>query len=213
MTRRYGRNQRRRARERIAELEAAVVKGAEAIIAASKALGEAQSRAARAESYMRDMADRIRRACGEDSALAVPPRRNKRQPWDPYHSRTAVAPDSPGPIFARIDPVEERLEMLREELHHLVVHVERDPAGMRRLIHWIDMRDDSHGRLASIAHVMSEETIRRLGFSEAETMYLIEDIARQFVAMRNENPLRRVGWDEEERRHARAPGSEKVARP
>lgn len=168
MGRRYGRNQRRRHRERIAELEAQV-----------ELSGYLSQKVRRLEGLITEWDQRICWALGNESFFrAEPPKIASRNPIRrrPIAQRLSVldyAPDS-GPI--------KPLDVVVEDLYRFTLVAEAQPLHLRRYLKIVETNDC--GVPAAIC--MSEGVYHEYGFTPSDRQFFAEEIAFQLTEFVNQ---------------------------
>jgi uncharacterized coiled-coil protein SlyX len=175
MSKRYGRNQKRRARERIAALE-------EAHTMDRALLADVSKRAADLDAEMREWDEEIRRLLGHYSAL----RRHTPQMQSSYPIREMPIHE-PISRMSRFDGEISMSEMtmsVRERMRRFVFTIRRDDMRMQRLIRFMEI--DGRG---GVSYAISERAIAN-GFGKREISYLAHEIASNMAHHWNNHPVR-----------------------
>ena len=175
MSKRYGRNQKRRARELIAALEDMHTMDRAHLAYVSK-------RAAELDAEMRAWDEEIKRMLGTYSAL-----RRSTPEMHSSHPIRDMPIHEPISRMIRLDGEISMSEMtmpVRERMRRFVFTLRRDDMRMRRLIRF--METDGKG---GVAYSISEEAIAH-GFGRREISYLANEIASNMANHWNSQPAR-----------------------
>lgn len=176
MSKRYGRNQKRRARERIAALE-------EAHTMDRALLADVSKRAADLDAEMREWDEEIRRLMGSYSAL----RRHTPEMQSSHPIREMVICE-PLMNMAGFDAMDNELSSMtmsvRERMRRFVFTMKRDDMRAQRLIRFMEI--DGKG---GVAYAISECAIAN-GFGKREISYLAHKIASNMAHHWNSQPIR-----------------------
>lgn len=175
MGKRYGRNQKRRAREQIAALE-------ESHIMDRALLADVSKRAAELDAEMREWDEEIRRLLGTYSAL-----RRRTPEMLSSHPIREMPIHEPISHMSRFDGEISMSEMtipVRERMRRFIFTLSRDDIRMQRLIRF--METDGKG---GVAYSISEHAIAN-GFGRREIAYLAHEIASNMAGHWNSQPAR-----------------------
>ena len=170
MASRYGRNQKRRARERIAALEKAHEMDRALLDYISK-------KAASLDAEMRQWDDEVRRLCGEYSAL-----RRKTPTMETNHPiREMPILGRVGRVYAEAAIAEASPMATRERMRRFVFSMDRDDMRLQQLIRF----KETDGRGNVVAYSVSETALKH-GFGPRDVDYLAREIAHNMVRFFNQ---------------------------
>jgi hypothetical protein len=174
MSKRYGRNQKRRARERIAALE-------EAHTMDRALLADVSKRAADLDAEMREWDEEIERLMGSYSAL----RRHTPEMHSshPIREMAFMEPVSRAIDFSAEISASDMVLNVRERMRRFVFTMNRDDMRMQRLIRFMEI--DGKG---GVAYAISERAIAN-GFGKREISYLAHEIASNMAHHWNNQPV------------------------
>lgn len=168
MSKRFGRRQRRAAREKIAALEAAGSEAAENYLRASR-------RASRLASEFDYWQDEITRLLGPESALAPKTAERavqeiERRPYHTMHERSVRLSPHSWEDHALTSVVHRKIS-----LQQFLIEVQDHPERFSRMVRLVQ-NDRTNSAL-----LLSNEQFLRQGFGEREIEWLAEEIARQLA--------------------------------
>lgn len=188
MTARYGRNKRRRDRERIAGLERDLTGFITVLKSVANDRDKARGEAHYYKSLLDELEARLRKALGSRTALTVRAAKEEVEGLSAKrYGRLRVPLHTLGPLRFNVDPLAQTPSQY-EELYALVMEVTEDPV---RSVHFIRFWEHDK-RLGEQAYMVSDMSLAELGPSSTDRgQFALQVVNDLFRAQKPH--LRRVG--------------------